>query len=48
MYGFSRLVAVVYIRNVMPAGGLAPLPAHLALSGWPDADVHDAVNFALS
>jgi len=37
-----------YIRNVIPAGGPGPLLAHLALSGWPDADFHGAVNFALS
>ncbi len=48
MYTTNTSVLKPYIRNVMPAGGPGPLPEHLALSGWPDAEVHDAVNFALS
>ena len=46
MYTTATRALKSYIRNSMPAGGVAPLPALLALSGWPDADFHGAGNFA--
>ncbi len=46
MYTTTTSLLKPYIRNVMPAGGPAPLPAPRALSGRPGADFHDAVNFA--
>ena len=40
MYTTATRVLKPYIRNSMPAGGLAPLLEHLALPGRSDADFH--------
>jgi hypothetical protein len=45
MYIRTTSLLMLYKRNVIPTGGLAPLLEHLALSGWGYADFHAGVNF---
>jgi hypothetical protein len=40
----SHSTALRYLR-IIPADMSIPSPAVLALSDWPDADFHGAVNF---
>jgi hypothetical protein len=48
MYIRTTSLLMLYKRNVIPTGGLAPLLEHLALSGRLHADYHAVANFAFT